>query len=375
MKLFDRTRKIIEEDPDEFATGELPPLKEELDADALLEEVLLEEELREEGKNTPPAHSESSLSFEDPEDGPPSRPRRIRPEAIMGIIALFCAIALVAMVILCLPFMGAQEAEEDPDALLKAQHALQATEPPTTPTEELPPEETEAPTEPTVHPEANPYDRLDFQYGKNNYLYCLRQKSYIGVDVSAFQKNIDWDRVKDSGIQFAMLRLGYRGYESGKLVKDEYIDRNLEETARVGMPIGVYFFSQALTIKEVDEEIAFMMEILGDYEIHMPIVLDWEIPTSTARTAEMDRRTLTEIQRYFCKTMTEMGYTPMIYFNWYQSQNLLHLDELEDYPFWLALYQDRMTYPYKVEMWQYTDSGRVPGIAGGVDLNVYMPEE
>ena len=182
------------------------------------------------------------------------------------------------------------------------------------------------------------------------------------MDVSAFQKNIDWQKVKDSGIRFAMLRLGYRGYESGKLVEDEYIQKNLKATKEVGMPIGAYFFSQALTIKEVDEEIDFMLKVLGDYELHMPIVLDWEIPTPDARTAKMDARTLTALQEYFCETMTEKGYTPMVYFNWHQSNTLLYLNELEDYPFWLALYGSRMTYPYHVEMWQYTDSGKVPGI-------------
>ena len=141
------------------------------------------------------------------------------------------------------------------------------------------------------------------------------------------------------------------------------------------MPIGAYFFSQALTIKEVDEEIAFMLEVLGDYELHMPIVLDWEIPTPDARTAQMDARTLTALQEYFCETMTEKGFTPMVYFNWHQSNTLLYLNELEEYPFWLALYGSRMTYPYHVEMWQYTDSGRVPGIQGGVDLNIYMPKQ
>ncbi|MBR5261321.1 MAG: hypothetical protein IKV47_04035, partial [Oscillospiraceae bacterium] len=95
--------------------------------------------------------------------------------------------------------------------------------------------------------------------------------------------------------------------------------------------------------------------------------------TGQERTKNMDIHTLTAIQKYFCEVMTEKGFQPMIYFNWHQSENLLILSELEAYPFWLALYQDRMRYPWKVEMWQYTDQGRVPGIQGNVDLNVYMP--
>ena len=354
MKLFEKTPKVKEEPVVE------EPIPQKIPDFLTPEEKIIRE------------FSAPEVSLPEAAPIPQKQKKPLRPEAVMGIIALLSAVLLAVTVLFCLPYM--LQPEEDPEALLREQHAHQSTEPPTEAEgeEEIPLEE---PTEPTVHPEANPYDRLDFQYGRNNYMYCLRQTSYIGVDVSAFQGNIDWKQVRQSGIQFAMLRLGYRGYESGRLVKDEYIDRNLAETAKVGMPIGVYFFSQALTIKEVDEEIEFMLDILGDYELRMPIVLDWEIPTNTARTAEMDRRTLTELQRYFCQTMTEKGFTPMIYFNWYQSTHLLHLDELEDYPFWLALYQDRMTYPYRVEMWQYTDHGRVPGIQGGVDLNIYLPEE
>ena len=87
-----------------------------------------------------------------------------------------------------------------------------------------------------------------------------------------------------------------------------------------------------------------------------------------------DPRTLTELQKHFAATMEEKGHDPMIYFNWNVSRNLLYLSELEDYPFWLALYQDRMTYPFRVEMWQYTCTGRVPGIQGDVDINVFMPD-
>ena len=320
------------------------------------------------------------LPKDDPSVAPP---RRVRPEAVMAVVALLCAVILGLTIVVCLPYIREERHVEAPTAPTQ-EVILFPTAPAQTPDPEDPQalkkaedaaEETLPSIEPVIEPEANPYGRLDFQYDRNNYLYCLRQDSYPGVDVSAFQGDIDWQQVKDSGIRFAMLRLGYRGYESGKLVEDEYIQQNLEKTSEVGMPIGAYFFSQALTIKEVDEEIAFMLKVLGDYELHMPIVLDWEIPTETARTAKMDARTLTALQEYFCKTMVEKGFTPMVYFNWHQSNTLLYLNELEAYPFWLALYSSRMTYPYHVEMWQYTASGRVPGIRGDVDINVYMPKQ
>ncbi len=320
-----------------------------------------------------PLEAAAEPEAEETEEFKPAR--RLRPEAVIAIIAVLSALILALTVVVCLPYMGQEESAPVPTQTQSILEQLAAdAEDPETMLHREGAEETLPSIEPVIHPESNPYGPLDFQYNRNNYLYCLRQDSYPGVDVSAFQGNIDWQRVKDSGIRFAMLRLGYRGYESGKLVEDEYIQQNLKQTKEVGMPIGAYFFSQALTIKEVDEEIDFMLKVLGDYELHMPIVLDWEIPTDTARTAQMDARTLTALQEYFCETMVEKGYTPMIYFNWHQSNTLLYLNELEDYPFWLALYTNRMTYPYKVEMWQYTASGRVPGIQGNVDINVYMPD-
>lgn len=294
--------------------------------------------------------------------------RTFTTEIVLTVIALLCAALLVVMVIACAPYWGdrdpvnavqAEPDNQDPEALLHDQ-----TEPPV-------PEEDVLPT---VPPELNPYGQLDFQYNRNNYLYALRTDSYPGVDVSAYQGEIDWEKVKASGIEFAIIRLGFRGYgEEGKLVEDEYAQENLKGATEAGLPIGAYFFSQALSIEEADEEIEYMLEILGDYELQMPIILDWEIPTDSARTANMDARTLTDIQNHYCSVMTEKGYEPMVYFNWHQSSTLLYLSELEEYPFWLALYRDRMNYPYKVEMWQYTDKGQVPGIEGPVDLNIYMP--
>ena len=297
--------------------------------------------------------------------------KRIRPEAVLGLIAALAAVLLIVMVVLCIPYF---DDKEDPESIARPMHEhmeeIHETEPPMEATEET----TEPATEPTIPPEPNPYGRFDFQYNRHNYLLCQRQESYPGIDVSAFQGEIDWEQVAASGIKFAIIRLGYRGYgKAGKLVVDEYAAQNLKGATEAGISIGAYFFSQALNIEEVDEEIDFMLDILGDYRLDMPIILDWEYISAEARTANMDARTLTDCQLHFCQVMEEKGYQPMIYFNWYQSSHLLYLSELEDYPFWLALYQDRMTYPWKVEMWQYTCTGSVPGINGDVDINVYMP--
>ena len=298
--------------------------------------------------------------------------KHIRVEWVLLMIALAAAITLAVLIVQCRPYFR----EGDPEVLVHENHINEAyTEPATeapTETAETEPEET---TEPTIPPEANPYTKFDFQYNRNNFLLCQKQDSYPGIDVSAFQGNIDWQQVAKSGVKFAIIRLGYRGYgKAGRMVEDEYAKANLKGARDAGIAIGAYFFSQALSLKEVDEEIEFMLKILGDTKLDMPIILDWEqVGVEGARTEVMDARTLTDMQLHFCGIMEEKGYQPMVYFNWSQSKRLLYLNELEAYPFWLALYQDRMTYPYRVEMWQYTDQGRVPGIQGNVDINVYMP--
>lgn len=290
-----------------------------------------------------------------------------RPEIVMGIIACFSAVLLIVVLVLCRPYFAVNDDPEAP----RHNPQIQASEAQEFYTPTVPQAE---PENPTIPPEKNPFDRNDFQYNSRNYLLLQNLPSCAGVDVSAWQGEIDWQKVKKSGIEFAFIRIGFRGYESGKLNEDAYGQANLDGAAEAGLKVGAYFFSQALTTQEVDQEIAYMLELIGDRKLDLPLVLDWEIPASNARTAKMDRRTLTDLQLHFISEMQERGMTPLIYFNQHMSQNLYYLNELEAAPFWLAMYQDRMTYPWKVEYWQYTDKGRVPGINGPVDLNVYMPD-
>ena len=291
----------------------------------------------------------------------------MKPELVIVLVAIASALLLMGMLIACIPYY---DQTVDPEPMLQQQREEAQLQ------ESLEPEtEPEETVIPTIPPEINPYYKRDFQFDSNNYLICTKQDSYPGVDVSSFQGEIDWKKVKNSGIRFAMVRLGYRGYgQAGNMVVDEYARKNLEGAQKAGLEVGAYFFSQATSIDEVDDEIFFFMQTLGDFELTMPIVLDWEYISDTARTAHVDARTLTDMQKHFCETMVNFGYTPMVYFNWHLSDSTLFLSELEDYPFWLALYQNRMTYPFRVEMWQYTCTGRVPGIQGDVDINVYMPD-
>ena len=221
----------------------------------------------------------------------------------------------------------------------------------------------------------NPYAQNDFQYDgwflKSTAVDCLS-----GIDVSSYQGDIDWPQVKEAGVDFAIIRLGYRGYESGKLVEDKFARQNLEGAASAGIPIGVYFFSQALNPNEAREEARFVLDMIDPYEIAMPVVFDWEhVNSETARTSNMDPYVATDCARAFLEVIDEAGYWPMMYFNSFQSRKLFYLDKLMQYDFWLALYSDRLTFPYKVDMWQYTCTGTIPGVYGDVDVNVLFLDE
>ena len=242
--------------------------------------------------------------------------------------------------------------------------------------EEEPTEEEDTSPASVLHllPE-NPYGKFDFQYDgwflKSTTTQCLS-----GIDVSAYQGEIDWEKVAESGVDFAIVRVGYRGYESGKLVEDKFARMNLEGAAAAGIQVGAYFFSQALNEEEAREEAQFVLEILKDYMLTMPVVFDWEhVNNETARTNDMDPYVATDCAKAFLEVIEEAGYWPMMYFNTFQARKLFYLDQLMEYDFWLALYSDRLTFPYKVDMWQYTCTGTVPGVFGDVDINVMFIEE
>ena len=224
-------------------------------------------------------------------------------------------------------------------------------------------------TGPTIPPSV--YGPVDFGFD-GDYITCLSGDYQVGIDVSAWQSQIDWQQVKDAGIQYVMLRIGWRGSEEGKLFEDECFRSHYDGATAAGLLVGGYFFSQAVTVEEAQDEAAFALQILDGRKLQMPMIFDWEQLNSTDRTAEMDARTLTDSCIAFCEAIKAAGYDPGVYFNPDQASRLMHLEELTDYRFWLAMYSSTMSYPYKVDMWQYTNTGSVPGIEGDVDLNVHL---
>ena len=304
---------------------------------------------------------------------------RVRPEWFLLIIAIIAATLLIIVALPSLPYILRELGGADPDATapqvqVTTTETTEATTEPTT--EETTQAPTEEETEPTLPPpEANPYGVNDFQYDNDNFLTCLAGDYRIGIDVSKYQFDVDWQQVADAGIEFAMIRVGFRGYGSGALAEDSYARANLQGALDAGLDVGVYFFSQAISVEEAEEEARYVLDYIVGYDITMPVVFDWEIPSvENPRSQDVDPRTLTDCALAFCKVIEDAGYTPMVYFNTLQARNDLYISELTDYPFWLALYTPRMRFPYKIQMWQYTDSGKIPGIEAYVDLNIWLEE-
>lgn len=192
-----------------------------------------------------------------------------------------------------------------------------------------------------------------------------------GIDVSVYQGEIDWQAVADAGVDFAIIRAGYRGYSQGAIQPDVNFQQNMEGALAAGLDVGVYFFSQATTVREAEEEADYVLEAIRNYPVTYPVVFDWEfIAGQTARTDEMEGEHMTECAKTFCELVEASGYTPMIYFNQEQGYLYYQLDQLDQFPFWLAEYDEKPDFFYDFDIWQYTHTGTVPGIEGNVDLNL-----
>jgi len=230
-------------------------------------------------------------------------------------------------------------------------------------------------TEPAVTEETlppNPFSAADFSYNDQGFLTCAAPGVQMGIDVSDHQGWIDWDRVAQSGVSFVFVRIGYRGYSEGGLFQDEYAHYNLTAARAAGLQVGAYFYSQAVNEEEAAQEADWCVELLKDYEIDLPVVFDWEYVSQEARTGAMDGQTLTRCARTFCSAVENAGYEAMVYFNPHLATDYYDLLQLQSYPFWLAMYTAVMDYPHRVDYWQYTDQGAVPGIDTTVDINLKL---
>ena len=206
-----------------------------------------------------------------------------------------------------------------------------------------------------------------YEYSENGQVI-----SHKGIDVSKYQGDIDWQQVASDGVEFAFIRVGLRGYESGLIVLDEQFENNIKGATTNGIKAGVYFFSQATTEEEAIEEANFVLQNIAPYKLECPVVLDVEkVSADSARMNAISKEQRTANVKAFCETIAAAGYQPMIYHNMEMAAMFIDLAQLEDYPKWFAYYSKQdFYYPYAYDVLQYSDKGRVNGIKGDVDINI-----
>ena len=226
---------------------------------------------------------------------------------------------------------------------------------------------------------ANEYDaslfRVDGSYARYG------DHSLLGVDVSSFQDEIDWGEVKASGVDFVMVRVGYRGHTEGLLHEDNRFRENMANAYKAGMKIGVYFFGQAITLDEVAEEADYVLDLIEPYRdtITLPVVYDWEHAAWDTRTVGTDPEKIVDIMNYFCNRMEDAGYRSMLYINNWMAYQELDIVKIQHRDWWLAEWfvddgNPAPTFYYKYEMLQYSSRGSVPGIPAEVDMNILFED-
>lgn len=198
------------------------------------------------------------------------------------------------------------------------------------------------------------------------------KQARTGMDVSFYQQQIDWQAAAADSIDFAIVRLGYRGYTEGGLFTDALFTQHIQGALAAGLDVGVYFFSQAITPEEAIQEADYVTAALKGYPLAYPVVFDWEpiTPGNNARTDGLDNTILTQCAKAFCTRIRESGYTPAVYFNQDMGYLSFDLSELAEFSFWLAEYDSKPDFYYDFSLWQYSNTGTVDGIQGNVDLNL-----
>lgn len=198
------------------------------------------------------------------------------------------------------------------------------------------------------------------------------ENTKIGIDVSKWQEEINWQEVKNAGVEFAIIRLGYQTDYDGKYVVDPYFIANIEGAKEVGLPVGIYFYSYAKTVEQATEQAKWVKEQLKDYQINLPIAFDWESWSSFNKTS-MSFYKINKVANTFLNVLKQEGYDVMLY----GSKN--YLEKIwypTKYKTWLAHYTSQTTYKGKYMMWQMCDTGRVNGIKGNVDIDImYINEQ
>lgn len=218
-------------------------------------------------------------------------------------------------------------------------------------------------------------DRTDNRFSYEDDRYT----SLFGIDVSTYQNEIDWKKVKEDGVEFVFIRIGRRGATTGLLYEDDLFETNYAGAKENGLKVGVYFFSQAISEQEAREEADWVRKHLSGKQIDLPVVYDCEevyLEDETARMEGLDKEQITANARAFAERIARHRYETIIYTNAYWAQEVYDMEELSDIPVWLAQYDvDIPVFEHPFVIWQYTDSGTIDGIEGTVDLNImFLPK-
>lgn len=228
-------------------------------------------------------------------------------------------------------------------------------------------------TQPRATAAPNSYDPQGF-YREDGFLH-YRGEHLVGIDVSTHQELIDWEQVASSGVDFAILRIGYRGSSRGDLYEDETFRANLRGAKEAGLLVGGYFFSQAITPQEAWDEAVYVCELLEDETMDLPIFYDWEEVSADSRTGNIRDIPMTDCALAFCRRIEQGGYEAGVYFNQTYGNHYLDLEHLQDYTLWLAEYNEVPGFDYHFDLLQYSDSGTIPGIETDVDLDLWILQE
>lgn len=211
-------------------------------------------------------------------------------------------------------------------------------------------------------------DKGFMNYNKEGY------SSSVGIDISQWVEDIDFTAVKKYGVEYVILRLGYRGYTEGGLFSDENFEKYIKAAQKAGLKVGVYFVTQAISEDEAVEEAEYVLKYISGHKIEMPVYIDMEEVYDTARTDEMTADDFTRIAAAFCKKVEEAGYRGGIYANETWFNNKLDFDKIKHYDIWLAKYSDILSTDLAINMWQYSSEGTVDGTEMWVDMNVRVSE-
>ena len=221
--------------------------------------------------------------------------------------------------------------------------------------------------------ERNEYDftKLVYQNPIMRYYVDGKSASWFGVNLTSAQGDVDFNKLKNAGCDYVMIRVGSRGYSSGEIVMDSNYEKYLEGAKNAGLGIGVYFYSQAVNKDEIIDEVDALLAAIEKYPINYPVVFDMEsVKDDMARTDALSVTDRTMLANLFLSEVEDAGYKPMLYGNKEWLVTKLNLDSLSEYDVWLSQEGDAPDYPYQFSMWQYTKAGSVKGVDGDVRLSI-----